>query len=203
MSDPEDEGFVLFRQAVLERDMHAWECIHRRYRVLLIAWARQCTLSALLTEQHEDIADQAFARAWAALTPERFNEFPGLAAILGYLRNCVGTVVIDMARAQATRDRTAQKLSITSPLTPEQIVLDGIEHATFWNLITGLIETPQEEIILRYNLICGQPPRLILARFSELFASIADVYSTKRNLLCRLKRNLEIQRLACEIRIGG
>jgi DNA-directed RNA polymerase specialized sigma24 family protein len=200
MNELIDDGFELFQHAIMDHDTHAWAQIHQRYRVLLIAWARQSSVANLVAEQFEDIADQALARAWAALTPARFAQFPSLPAVLGYLRNCVATVLIDMARAQATRDRTAQRVEIQSPATPEQVVLDGINNTELWQLVTGLIETPQETIIIRENIVLGLPPRVILARHFELFSTISEVYTAKRNLIGRLQRNMEIQRFADQMR---
>lgn len=190
-----DEGFELFQRAIVERDQVAWAAIHARYRLLLIAWARQSSVSFAVSEQCEDIADQAFARAWAALTPGRFAEFPRLAALLSYLRSCVTTVLIDLARAQSSRERTVQKLPVGTAATPEQIVLDLIDQKELWKLVTQMIETPQEALILQQNIVLGIPPRVLLARYPDCFHSINDVYAAKRNLTGRLQRSRELQRL--------
>jgi len=195
-----DDGFELFQLAIVERDQSAWATIHARYRLLMIAWARQSSVSLSVSEQFEDIADQAFARAWSALTPGRFAEFPGLAALLGYLRSCVTTVLIDIARAQSTRERTIQKLNLGTPATPEQIVIDMIDQTELWELVKHMIETPQEALILKQNIILGVPPRVLLARHPDLFQTIDDVYAAKRNFTGRLQRNRDLQRLVHELR---
>src|SRR5262245_42272256 len=85
------DGYELFQRAIEERDEDAWtECV-TRYRPLLIAWARRCLANSWIHESPEDLADQALARTWMALSPARFATFPDLAAILGYLRRCVTT----------------------------------------------------------------------------------------------------------------
>ena len=61
---------------------------------------RRSSASAVLTESYDDLADQAFTRAWSALSPERFASFPTLAALLAYMRACVTTTVIDHARSE-------------------------------------------------------------------------------------------------------
>jgi DNA-directed RNA polymerase specialized sigma24 family protein len=200
MSAPHDECYELFRRAIVERDQSAWAQIHAHYRVLLIAWARQSSVSLLIPEQLEDIADQALARAWSALTPARFVEFPELPALLAYLRTCVATVLIDMARAEATRTRTLQKLSPGAPSSPEEIVIDAIEQAALWRIVSTLIVSPQEDLIVRQNIVRGVPPRALLARRPDLFRSIDEVYATKRNLIGRLQRNQDLQRFVSEMR---
>jgi hypothetical protein len=198
-ASPED-GFELFRRAIVDREQAAWEAIHTRYRILLISWARQSSVSAMVDEQLDDIADQAFARAWSALTPQRFQAFPSLATILGYLRNCVGAVLIDKARAQATRERTIQQLGVREAPTPEDLVIEELDRTSIWRLVSEVVETPQEEIIIRENILLEIPPRQILARWPDRFRSIGEVYASKRNLIGRLQRNSQIQQLYREIR---
>ena len=64
----------------------------------MIAWAARCPAARLTGDCYEDLANQALARAWTALSPERFAAFPSLGALLAYLRACVNTTVIDIAR---------------------------------------------------------------------------------------------------------
>ncbi|MEP7188825.1 MAG: hypothetical protein ABI901_06530, partial [Roseiflexaceae bacterium] len=74
--------YELFRRAIEQRDADAWAEISRQYRGLLAAWAARSSARNLLTEQPEDIADQAFARAWVALSSARFSAFPHIASLL-------------------------------------------------------------------------------------------------------------------------
>ena len=80
--DIHDDSYDLFRRAVQERDADAWATIAARYRYLLVFWAAKCPTTQSAGEHCEDIADRALARAWAALSPERFGAFPNLAALL-------------------------------------------------------------------------------------------------------------------------
>ena len=123
LTDP--EGYELFRRAIVERDEEAWAAIHRHFRPLLLAWAHQACSRAPAADQLEDIADRALARAWSALGPEQFAQFPSLAALLAYLRTCGAAAAIDEARAEATRERAYQKLTPPSVVTPEELVLSA------------------------------------------------------------------------------
>jgi hypothetical protein len=87
------DGFELFRSAIVERSEEAWQAIYAQYRPLLVAWSYQYRLRVPSEELPEDLADRALARAWAALSPDRFAKFSNLAALLGYLRSCVGATV--------------------------------------------------------------------------------------------------------------
>src|SRR5215211_5786980 len=105
MLKQEEEGYELFRRAIVYRDAEAWAEIHARYRSLLISWANRSGAGQCTAEQAEDLADQALARAWVALTPARFAEFSSLARLLSYLRTCVATTAIDISRAKAAAER--------------------------------------------------------------------------------------------------
>src|SRR5262245_35562382 len=99
------DGYDLFHRAVVGRDADAWSTICARYRHLLISWAVRCPAAQETGEFYEDLADRALARAWAALSPEKFAAFPSLETLLAYLRACVATTAIDAARAQRAQER--------------------------------------------------------------------------------------------------
>ena len=188
------EGYELFRQAIVDQNDEAWaECI-ARYRPLLIAWANTSS-SAALGEQCNDIADEAFARAWSALTPSRFAGFPSLPPLLGYLRSCVAAVVIDGLRAQQARQRRIQYIEPSSVETPEQVVLDRMEQTELWRIAQATAKTLQEQAVLYDHFVLGLPPREIQQRHPELFASTALIYKIKRNLVGRLQRSPEVQQI--------
>jgi DNA-directed RNA polymerase specialized sigma24 family protein len=195
----QNEDYELFRRAIMERDADAWTAIHRRYRALLIAWASRYGSAARLGELPEDIADQAFARAWMALTPQHFATFAGLAQLLAYLRTCVATTVIDGARSQLASERRRQQIHERAVATPEQIVVASMAHVELWRMLKAMAQTPAEEVILVESIAYALPPREILARHPQLFCGIADVYSAKRNLFARLQRNHDLLRLHQEL----
>ena len=195
MAEDEQEGYELFRRAIEERDADAWSAIYTRYRPLLIAWVCRSDAYAHSSEPADDIADQAFTRAWAALTPERFAEFPSLARLLGYLRTCVATTVIDDVRAQTTRARIARELYANAVATPEQIILADLDRDTLWGTVMGLATTRAEHVALVESFEYGFPPRTIHERHPQLFPAVTDVYTVKRNLFARLQRNRELIRL--------
>jgi DNA-directed RNA polymerase specialized sigma24 family protein len=191
----EDAGYELFRRAIVERDDEAWAAIYTHFRQLLISWARQASARAPGVGQYEDIADRALARAWSALTAEQFAQFPSLAALLAYLRACVGAAAIDAARAEATRERAYQKLNPPSVTTPEELVLGALSCDELWRLINKLVSSEHERIILIESFVLGLPPRAILERHQDLFADVPAIYSAKRNLLNRLERSRDLQQI--------
>jgi DNA-directed RNA polymerase specialized sigma24 family protein len=193
------EGYDLFRRAIVERCDEAWSAIYSCYRPLLVAWSRQSHARTPSCEAAEDLADRALARAWAALTPERFAKFAGLPALLAYLRACVATTVIDSSRIEVTRDRAYQKLETRAVSTPEQIVVDDSVRAALWRAIVPLVASEREKIVLIESFVLALAPRQIQTRHPECFVDVGEVYGAKRNLINRLLRSRDLQRLYDEL----
>jgi DNA-directed RNA polymerase specialized sigma24 family protein len=189
------DGHELFRKAIVDGDEIAWAEGVTRYRGLLVSWARRCAASAAIGEPGDNIADYAFSRAWAALSPERFEQFPNLASVLAYLRTCVSSAVIDCARSQRSAERLAQTIEVSEVATPEQISLAQADRRELWEIVNRIVHTEQERVILTESCVYGQPPRAILSLYPQLFANIAEIYSIKRNLFERLKRCNALQEI--------
>jgi DNA-directed RNA polymerase specialized sigma24 family protein len=189
------DGYELFRRAIMDRDEGAWIESATRYRPLLAAWAGRCSASAAIAESYDDLADQALARAWSALSPARFASFPNLAALLGYLRACVTTTVIDYARSELSRERLEQSIEAGDVATPEQVVIEQFERREVWRIVQKVATSQQERVVLIETFVYDLPPRAILTRHPDLFADPTEIYTTKRNLYDRLKRCPELREL--------
>src|SRR5262245_64979690 len=157
----EKEGYELFRRAIVERDADAWAESAARYRRLMLSWARDSSLRMAVNESYEDLADHALARAWIALSPTRFANFPSLGAVLAYLRACVTAAVVDCARAEAARERMVGKLEVGEAASPEALVLSGLDRAELWRHVGGLIAGEQERVVVVESFVFALPPRTI------------------------------------------
>jgi DNA-directed RNA polymerase specialized sigma24 family protein len=193
-----DDGYELFRRAVVERDADAWAAIVERFRPLLIAWVGRCAAAAAAGEAYEDLADEGLARAWRSLSPERFGGFPNLAALLGYLRACVTTTVIDAARARAAHERAAQRIRLDAEDLPEQVVFQQLGSAELWQLISGLVASEADRVVLIERFVFDLPARVIRDRHPSLFPDVMNTYAAIRNLRERLRRNEGLRRLYAE-----
>ena len=189
----ERDAYGLFRRAIEQRDADAWAEIVARYRPLLIAWAARCGAALRTGEACDDLADQALARAWMALSPENFSKFSGVGSLIAYLRTCVMTTVIDIERAQMVRERARYRLEVGSAATPEQVVMEELDRAELWRLVSGLVETEQERIFLVERFVYGLQPQAIQLRHTNLFADVGMVYRARQNLLARLGRNPQLR----------
>jgi hypothetical protein len=64
-----------------------------------------------------------------------------------------------------------------------------------WEIVDGIAQNEQERVLLIESFVYGLPPRAILARYPQLFASDVDIYSAKRNLLERLMHCQELREI--------
>lgn len=189
------DGYELFRRAIVEHDDEAWAEGAARYRAMLISWAGRCSASATILERGDEIADIAFARAWAALTPERFADIPNIGALLAYLRACVTSAVIDCARNALLHERLSQALEGEDVISPEDEVIDLLTRQELWQLAMAETRCEQERVALIEGFRYGLRSATIFARHPNIFDAVGQVYTAKRNLLERLKRNPDIGRL--------
>jgi DNA-directed RNA polymerase specialized sigma24 family protein len=190
-----DDNYELFRRAIVEREAHAWAMIAARYRPLMIAWASHCIALAASGECCGDLADEALARAWMALVPERFASFPSLAALLAYLRSCVVSTVIDAARGRARQEQIFQQGNGETFTCAEEDVLSRLDRIELWELVMSCTKSEIERVVLRERFVYDLPPRIILERHPTLFPGINAVYTTSRNLCDRLRRHKKIAHL--------
>jgi hypothetical protein len=103
--------------------------------------------------------------------------------------------VIDGLRAQQARQRRLQHLEFSPVATPEQVVLDSMEQTELWRIAQDTAKTLQEQAVLYDHFVLGLPPREIFERRPELFENVEIIYKIKRNLIGRLQRCPEVQRL--------
>jgi DNA-directed RNA polymerase specialized sigma24 family protein len=189
----------LFRRALVERDQAAWEALYHQYAGLVDHWVRAGAAFAAVDESSEYFVGAAFARFWRAITPERFASFPNVAALLHYLQRCAGCVVIDGARAHAwTRalPETAQLPRDQS--APEDEALARVARQEFWRMIETQLRGEAERVVVLHSFMLGMKPGDIFNDRPDLFTTIGEVYTIKRNVLARLGHSLELRRLVGE-----
>lgn len=191
-------AYELFRRALVERDDAAWACIFEQYSPLVEHWVRRTGAFTVSGETSDYFVSAAFTRFWRAIPAERFGSFPNLASLLNYLRRCATCVVIDSARAQSYADLLPeesvnwnhQRLGYADEEATERV-----SSAEFWGLIDGLLSDEAERVLLRCSYLLGMKPGDIYAQRSDLFGSVEEIYTLKRNLLARLRRSPELRGL--------
>jgi hypothetical protein len=188
--------FELFRRAVVERVSAAWEAVYEQYRGVVLAWVRRHPMAVTFAEDDVYWINRTFERFWGAVGPERFETFPGMAALLRYLKMCAHSVLMDDVRARhGTRlePLTDQDAGMGESPDTENIVVSALAGGALWDVIQRALLDETERHVAYCCFALDLKPREVYERHPNLFGSVDDVYRIKRNLLDRLRRNPEIR----------
>jgi DNA-directed RNA polymerase specialized sigma24 family protein len=188
--------FEVFARAVVHRDDDAWEAVVAQYRGIVLAYVGQHTATAMLHESDDYWVNRAFQRFWSAVGPDRFDKFPDLAALLKYLKLCVHSVLLDEVRSRRAASLSSlDEVPETLPASAdaEHNIIGKLSGEQLWQAIAKELNDEAEEKVVYLSFARDMKPADIVERYPRLFASVADVYRVKRNVIERLRRSAEIR----------
>jgi DNA-directed RNA polymerase specialized sigma24 family protein len=199
----------LFRLAVCERDDDACRRIVARYGHLVFAWICRHPAWTLLQgecggEEKEYWIARTFARFWQALNAERFRGFGNLPSLLGYLKLCAASVVLDETRRRSSAVRIVSREQLLERGGPgfdvpdaaedvEARVLAAEERSALWAAVARALPDGPQRLAIGLRFGWGMPAREIQRRCPGVFGDVEDVYRATRNGLQRLRRNSQIR----------
>jgi DNA-directed RNA polymerase specialized sigma24 family protein len=193
--------FEIFRRAVLDHDQRAWELVHRQYYSLVMSWVQRHSLLMALDEEPDYFANRAFEKMWVALSPQKFNQFPDLKSILRYLQMCVHSVIVDYARSseQAILLEDSQReplvLRDQAQSDLEEKVFTRRQAAELWQWINDRLKDDKERAVIYASFVLDMKPAELLKSYSHLFRDVREIYTTKENVLARLRRDGNLKEL--------
>jgi hypothetical protein len=188
--------FEVFERAVVQRDDDAWAAIMAQYRGIVLAYVGQHSGSAVVPESDDYWVNRAFQRFWSAVGAERFSQFPDLPALLKYLKLCVHSVLMDELRARRARVTDSLEdvpVGLPAETSAERSVVGALAGEQLWATVLSLVQDEAERQIAYLSFARDLKPAEIVSRQPQLYASVADVYRIKRNLIERLRRSPEIR----------
>ncbi len=188
--------FEIFRRAICDRDQPAWDAVFAQYRGMVLAWVRRHPVAATTREDDDYWVNRTFDRFWTAVGPERFGDFPGVSALLRYLKLCAHSVLLDEARTragahtEALDDRVAERVE-----TPDvaDAAIGQLAGGALWAVIVAEMQSEAERGVAYYCFVLDMKPREVQERHPQLYATVDDVYRIKRNVLDRLRRSARIR----------
>ncbi len=183
--------FELFRHALRHHNSRAWDAVVGQYTPLVTGWVREHARFHRCNEAAEHFVNEAFWRLWRGCTPEKFDRFGELAQLLSYLKACVHSSISDHLRRQsaALREPLPDEIDDRPDGRPQQRALDQERRAELERLLASRVHDAKERLVLEAYFMLGLPPREILARHSDAFADVYEVYRVKDNLMRRLRRD--------------
>ena len=193
--EPSDDHFCfeLIRRAVVLRDEQCWEELYAVYRDYVVSWCRKSGAESSMTEIDE-LVTLTWEKFWHSYTPEKLQHASGAAAVLGYLKMCARSVVLDQARGRSRNiplDEGAHEQPDTAP-TPSEHHAGRAVRQEFWAMIDRHLHDERERILVHLRYELGLKPSEVYARHPELFPTIQDVYRVIRNVIDRLRRSKDL-----------
>lgn len=186
----------IFRRAICDRDGLAWDAVFTQYQGMVLSWIRRHPVSASMHEDDAYWVNRTFERFWTAVGPERFGDFPGMAALLRYLKLCGHSVLLDEVRARGPAHSDVLDERVAESLETPDVADTAIGQLAGGDLWEAIVAEMQDEAERRAAYLCfvlDLKPRAVWERHPELYATVDDVYRIKRNLLDRLRRNPRIR----------
>jgi DNA-directed RNA polymerase specialized sigma24 family protein len=192
--------FELFRRAIQERSQRAWDLVYSQYRSLVAGWVLRHPAFAACGEEAEYLANRAFEKMWAALTPDKFGHMPDLKSVLRYLQMCVHSVVVDEARLgePPAEDLPADDSPAAAGewgRTAQNVAVDRLDREQFWEAIGRRLLSDKERRVVYGSFVLALKPREICAEFPGTFRDVTEAYRVKQNVLERLGRDAELREL--------
>jgi DNA-directed RNA polymerase specialized sigma24 family protein len=193
--------FELFRRAVLEHDQRAWEMIHHQYHPLVMSWVQRHSLLSVVDEEPAFFANRAFEKMWGVLSPQKFGQFPDLKSILRYLQMCVHSVIVDYARrgeqSILLEDSEREPVVLRDPgqSSLEDKVFTRRQAAELWQWINERLKDDKERAVIYGSFVLDLKPAEMLETYTHLFRDVREIYTTKENVLARLRRDSSLKEL--------
>lgn len=187
----------LFRRAFKERDQSAWEALCIQYQSLVLGWVKGHTGFAATNEDPEYFVNGAFGKIAISITPERFESFSSLAALLNYLRLCTGTIIIDYNRMTSRLEladiEKAERKKYSAPPVEKQVDEELVKRQ-LWERVNRRL-SDKEKLVIEGLFVLELKPRELFERYKGSFTDVAEIYRTKQNVLARLSRDEEFKDL--------
>jgi hypothetical protein len=190
--------FELFRRAVRDRDQFAWEMIYTQYNSLVAGWVIQNQRFEAAGEDVEYFVNGAFAKMANILTPSKFEGFSDLSFVLQYLKMCVHSVIVDFDRSAHQEhwdslDQIEEKES-DEPRVENQEA-DRAFRKAFWDWINARLHDEKEHAVIYGSFVLELKPQELLVHYQKVFVDLDEIYRVKQNVLARLRRDDEFQKL--------
>src|SRR3954454_20483455 len=137
--------YEIFRRAICDRDEQAWAAVFAQYGGMVLAWVRRHPVSTSAREDDAYWVNRTFDRFWSAVRPERFGAFPGMAAVLRYLKMCGHSVLLDEARARRGTYSDVLDDRVTESVETPDVAESAIGELTGSDLWAAIVAETQDE----------------------------------------------------------
>jgi DNA-directed RNA polymerase specialized sigma24 family protein len=192
--------YELFRRAIVEHNQHAWTAIYAQYRLLVAGWIQRHPTFESSGEEADYFANRAFEKMWVSLTSARFENFSDLKSLLRYLQMCTHSVLVDHSRASGYEaadvddEGLAGEITVQGPTTEDQ-AFDEVNQEGLWRWLEERLHDEKERRVMYGSFMLALKPRELYSQFPNAFADVDEVYRIKQNIIARLRRDPELNKI--------
>ena len=194
----------LFRRALAEQDQQAWAVIYQEFGPMVTGWVYTYSRFRETGEDAAYFVNEAFARLNRyGVKHAQVGAFEKLSSYLQFLKECVWSAIENHLRQQK-KDALWAAFSLEEDEEPQNLpapaldpVPDRVElmEAVRQALRATVQGDERERVVVEEAWGYGLPPRIIQAKYPQLFSTPAEVNQVKHNLLKRLKRQPVLKEL--------
>jgi hypothetical protein len=73
--------------------------------------------------------------------------------------------------------------------------MDRLDREDLWRQVNARLKDDRERAVVHASFVLALKPREVYDRWEDLFRDVKDVYRVKENVLARLGRDAELQRI--------
>jgi hypothetical protein len=184
----------LFRRAVDDNDDPAWHVVYNKYRLWIISWGHDSHV------EKEVLVNDVFMR-FVTWTDKKSlaQDFPTIEQVMGGLRRCTRTYIIDEGRAYTRKQMRDEPLLPNTKTTTiremEDSVFDGITASERQTYFLNRLNDDDEKLIFDLSYKLGLKPKEIFARHPNRFENVKAIHRIKERIVRRFANDPILQKL--------
>ncbi len=177
--------YDLARAALKDRVQDAMTHFYRIYAPLCEGWVANFPGFAASGEPSPDVfVNMGFAKLLTRLGPETFERFESLSAILGYLKKCVITSVLQQLRKPASEELDEnQAVAFSANVEYEQILIR----------LRQLLPAPEDQRLADLRFRQDAKPAEIARAYPAIWPTARDVSVALQRILRALRKDPELR----------
>lgn len=181
----------LWWRALVAKEERAWLVIYHEHSKLVRTWVKGQLRFPVDVPTQQTLVDDAFLKMAGTFTrhPEKFADYPNLAALLGLLRCCAQRVVQDYVSALPRELPLVAWEEVHEPAAPP-----APEHSEIWPVLSGLLIDEKEWLVVTQLLLEAVKPRQLYQEQPGRFQDVNEINTIRERVKARLQRNQAFHR---------
>jgi hypothetical protein len=186
--------FELLRRALADESQEAFACVFRLYQTQVARWITGHRVFRASGESTPDVfVNEAFVRLFRQLRGARFGAFTSTENVLGYLKACAITALLEHNRKER---RTRDHISLVDAIASEQIDPSrGVASGQAWAIVERALPDARDRLLIQQRFKEGLSPAAIAAQDSRSWRDARAVSVALQRCLRRLARCYELVEL--------